>query len=283
MTEDTALLILVALIVLAVGGAALIARARRTVLVWPAAAALVYRDGTLERVLTPGRHDWFDPFGRRRAFSVGVLPVTTFNVTLTVMSRDQFSFRIALSCVLQVTDPQRYIEARLAQDPAYALRASVDIAIPVASDQLQPRLAAAAIERIAAMTLDDFLADPKAALAPVRAEAETGLIGLAIAELLVTEIVMPPEVRKMFTDVERARREGLAALERARAEQASLRALANAARALQANPALAQLRLVQAMETAKGAKTFILNAPAGGEADAATAATGQAAAPSPDA
>jgi hypothetical protein len=68
---------------------------------------------------------------------------------------------------------------------------------------------------------------------------------------------MPPEIRKMFTEVERARRDGLAALERARGETASLRALANAARSLSGNPQLAHLRTLQAVESAKGAKTFV--------------------------
>lgn len=67
----------------------------------------------------------------------------------------------------------------------------------------------------------------------------------------------------MFTEAERARREGLAALERARSEQAALRVLANAARNLAGNPELAQLRLWQTMENAKGAKTFVLGDPPG--------------------
>ena len=62
----------------------------------------------------------------------------------------------------------------------------------------------------------------------------------------------------MFTEVERARREGLASLERAKSEQASLRALANAARNMAGNPQLAQLKMLQVMENAKGAKTFVL-------------------------
>ena len=62
----------------------------------------------------------------------------------------------------------------------------------------------------------------------------------------------------MFTEVERAKRAGLASLERARAEQASLRALANAARTMANNPDLAKLRLWQVVEQAAGQKTFIL-------------------------
>lgn len=82
--------------------------------------------------------------------------------------------------------------------------------------------------------------------------------GVTVEQLIVTELLVPPEVRKMFTEVERARREGLAQLERARAEQAALRALANAARSFKNNPELAQLRTLQLMESSKGNKTFVL-------------------------
>jgi hypothetical protein len=42
-------------------------------------------------------------------------------------------------------------------------------------------------------------------------------------------------------------------------EQASLRALANAARSLRSNPELAHLRMLQTAETSKGAKTIVLS------------------------
>ena len=80
--------------------------------------------------------------------------------------------------------------------------------------------------------------------------------------MLVTSITLPPETRKMFTEVERSKIEAEAALERARGEQASLRALANAARLIQNNPALANLRLLQTMEQTPGAKTFVLGSDA---------------------
>ena len=62
--------------------------------------------------------------------------------------------------------------------------------------------------------------------------------------------------------MERARREGQATLERAHAEQAALRALANAARMLKNNPELQNLRLIQALSEAKGA-TVVLGSPTG--------------------
>lgn len=56
----------------------------------------------------------------------------------------------------------------------------------------------------------------------------------------------------MVTEVERARREGEAALECARGEQAALRSLANAARLLKGNPELHALRVLQALAASPG-------------------------------
>ena len=57
--------------------------------------------------------------------------------------------------------------------------------------------------------------------------------------------------------------EGLAALERARGEQAALRSLANAARLMRGNPELQALRTLQALSATPGrpAPTLVLGMP----------------------
>ena len=90
--------------------------------------------------------------------------------------------------------------------------------------------------------------------------------GISQAEL--GSVILPPELRKMTTEVERARLEGLAQLERARGEQAALRSLANAARMLKDNPELMKLRLLQSVGGAKGA-TLVLGEAALNPAQAA--------------
>ena len=62
----------------------------------------------------------------------------------------------------------------------------------------------------------------------------------------------------------KAKQEGQAALERARGESASLRNLANAARVLEGNPALQNLRLMQSLTAAQHAgNTLVLGMPGG--------------------
>jgi len=59
----------------------------------------------------------------------------------------------------------------------------------------------------------------------------------------------------------KAKQEGQAALERARGESAALRNLANAARLLESNPALQNLRLIQSISSA--GNTLVMGVPAG--------------------
>ena len=60
----------------------------------------------------------------------------------------------------------------------------------------------------------------------------------------------------------KAKQEGQAALERARGESASLRNLVNAARVLEGNPALMNLRLMHSLSTAQNAgNTLVLGLP----------------------
>ena len=67
-------------------------------------------------------------------------------------------------------------------------------------------------------------------------------------------------MKEIFAQVVNARKEGLAALEKARGESAALRNLANAAKMIDDNPNLMQLRLVQSLGQSTG-NTLILGMP----------------------
>ncbi len=74
--------------------------------------------------------------------------------------------------------------------------------------------------------------------------------------------MLPGEMKKVFTQVVKAQKEGQAALERARGETAALRSLANAARMMDDNPNLLQLRALQGLEVSSG-NTLMLGLPNG--------------------
>ena len=77
----------------------------------------------------------------------------------------------------------------------------------------------------------------------------------------VKDLTLPGELKQIFTQVVRARQEGLAALEKARGETAALRNLANAAHMIERNPHLMQVRLLQVLGQQPGT-TVVLGVPA---------------------
>jgi regulator of protease activity HflC (stomatin/prohibitin superfamily) len=93
---------------------------------------------------------------------------------------------------------------------------------------------------------------------------EVAGIGTSVLAIEVKDVVLPADLKRAFADVLKAKQEGQAALERARGESASLRNLANAARVLEGNPALMNLRLMQSLTAAQqGGNTLVLGVPGG--------------------
>jgi hypothetical protein len=64
---------------------------------------------------------------------------------------------------------------------------------------------------------------------------------------VVKDVILPHELRTAYAELVTTRTRGQAQLEAARAETAALRSLANGAKLLDDHPALARLRLVQAL------------------------------------
>src|SRR5207247_9344856 len=73
----------------------------------------------------------------------------------------------------------------------------------------------------------------------------------------IKHIMWPGEMKKACEKVLKAQNEGQAALKKARGETAALRSLANAARMIDDNPNLLQLRALQALDNSSG-NTIVL-------------------------
>jgi hypothetical protein len=95
-----------------------------------------------------------------------------------------------------------------------------------------------------------------------RVQPEAAKIGISVLALEVKDAMLPNDLKRAFSEVLKAKQEGQAALERARGEGASLRNLANAARVLEGNPALMNLRLMQSLSAAQNAgNTLVIGVP----------------------
>jgi regulator of protease activity HflC (stomatin/prohibitin superfamily) len=119
-------------------------------------------------------------------------------------------------------------------------------------------------DAISRRTLDDVLAARREIGPEVREACVSPLatIGVELLEVDVRDVMLPGELKRSFSAVIAARKEGEAALERARAETAALRALANAGRLLDDNPGMLQLRILQEIGESSG-NTVVFGAPDG--------------------
>ena len=254
---------LLVLIVIAALAAAIFARSQQVTIIYPPYVGLLYRNGRFQRELAPGRYAFFDPAKRTRIVKVAQAPLPVQLGDFTVISRDQFSFRIALSPIIEVVDPRAFTESQPVAEPSPFSHFMPEVPSHTA---LQSLTASAAMEAVGSAALRDVFADPTLITGAVQAKLDQAIPGARIERVLLTSVTLPPETRRMFTEVERSKLEAEAALERARGEQASLRALANAARLINDNPALANLRFLQTVERAPGPKTIVF-----GSADTSSA------------
>lgn len=201
---------------------------------------LVYRDGRFDVQLEAGRYRLW----RRRRELVRMdlrsrlLPVPGQEL-LTV---DGLSVKVSLVARVRLVDLRQAHEGTQNADPeAYT-------ALQVA---LRAEIAARTLEEL--LQARDQLGDRVAARAT---EAVAG-VGLSLEAVAVRDVMIASELRQAALRVITARQEGLASLERARGETAALRALANAAKLAQDNPALLTLRTLRAIET--GGATVVLH------------------------
>lgn len=195
----------------------------------PGHTVLAYR-GTAVQALPAGRH-------RVRK------PDATFDIDLRerlipvapqeVLTADSMSVRVSMTLRACVIDAVAFVER--SADPIGAVYLAAQVALR---------------EVCAGVGSDDLIRRGEAVdVTPIRAAAAevAGTVGLEVLEVVIRDVIVPAEVRTAALEVITAKTRGQAKLEAARAETAALRALANAGRLLDAHPALAQLRLVEAV------------------------------------
>jgi len=202
---------------------------------------LVYRDGRFAEVIGPGRHRrrrW-----HRRYVRVSIRPRLIAVPGQEVLTADGLAVKVSLAVAVSTADPQRWHE-------------TVDVPDAFVYSALQVALR----EVVSAGTLEELLAGRGTLADQVRerVDAAAEAVGVAIDSLALRDVMVPAEIRRAAADVVTARAQGQAVLERARSEVAATRALANAARMIAEQPALLQLRTLQAVEA--GGATVVLSA-----------------------
>ncbi len=245
MTTDTIINILIGLVALIViagfGFRAVCARFRHEFTIWEGYTGLLYHHGKLAGTLATGRHA---RWGRGFHLVQHDTRRTLQNVPgQEVLTADNIAVKLSLVLTTQLVDA---------------------VLAVTSSDKFTEHIYSAAQTAlrsvIAATTLEALLASRAAIGTQLREllAPQTAAVGVTLHAVEVRDVMLPGELRKAFADVIKTRHEGQAALERVRTETAALRNLANAARLVAEQPALATLRFLQSLEASKS-QTVVMN------------------------
>jgi regulator of protease activity HflC (stomatin/prohibitin superfamily) len=206
---------------------------------------LKYVAGKLVEALPPGRYNTWS-FANDTLIERVDLREQTFAVAgQEVLSQDNLPVRVTVVVRWRIGDA--VLQKRTSANPATRLYEAVQVFLR---------------QRIGAVSLDALLADREQITAGALAalEGEAAKAGLVLIAVDTRDFNLVGAAKQAYADLWRAQKEGLAALERARGEQAALRSLANAARMLKGNPELMNLRVLQALQgqSGKSAPSVIL-------------------------
>jgi len=201
---------------------------------------LKYTNGRCVATLGPGQY-WIV-----KAFS-SVVPVDVRPEFITILGQDVVSadgvtLKVSLAAEFQVAD------ANVAINKNANFRTSLYLTLQMALREVVGK------EKI------DVLMENRGAIGTRLMELTGGKAaeyGLKLMSADAKDLMLPGEMKKAFSQVVKAQKEAQAALERARGETAALRSLANAARMMDDNPNLLQLRALQALADSSG-NTLVL-------------------------
>lgn len=196
---------------------------------------LRFRQGRLVGLIGPGTHLALRPF--TEIVLMDGRPTSLTVPGQEILTSDGVALRVSLTARYVIADPV----AAFTNDQSYL-------------GALYAALHAGLREVIAGRSADDILA-ARAELGPAvggLVASELARIGVELLGVDVRDVMVPGELKRAFAGIVAARREGEAALERARGETAALRSLANAGRMVEDNPGLLQLRVLQQLGSSSG-------------------------------
>jgi len=237
--------VLAGLVVLAVVVLVLAALARSLVVltVHEYERGLRFTNGKLIGLLATGTHYGLRPFSDLRVLDVR--PTTLAVEGQEVLSADGAALKASMVVRYEVGD------AVTAVTGDADFRRALYVLIQLATRDV-----------LTVRTLDDALATRREIGPAVRERAaETARsLGVELLSVDVRDLMVPGELKRAYASVLAARKEGEAALERARGETAALRNLANAGRLVETNPGLLQLRMLQELGASSG-NTIVMGLP----------------------
>jgi len=201
---------------------------------------MLFRFGRFHEFLPAGFHMYFRPFVR-----IEVMDKRRQIESITgqeIPSSDGVSVKVSVLAEYEISDPLKI--KTMYVDYTAAIHAAVQIATR---------------EIIGAMSIDELMEKRANLGASLREKLDARMdeIGVRLLMANVRDIVLPGELRTIFSQVVRARKEGLAVLERTRGETAAVRNLANAAKLIETNPGIMKLKLMEALSKPAGNTFYV--------------------------
>jgi regulator of protease activity HflC (stomatin/prohibitin superfamily) len=204
---------------------------------------LKYSRGKFKKLMDSGQY-WYLPF----FIMIVKIDIRPRFVSITgqeVLSSDGVTLKVSLAANYEICDPN--IAINKVQNYQEALYVELQLTLR---------------EIIGTTDIDTVLGNRNELSKKLKemTEKKAQDLGLKLISVSIKDIMFPGKLKEMFAQVVNARKEGLAAIEKARGETAALRNLANAAKMIENNPNLLQLRLLQTLGISSG-NTLILGMP----------------------
>lgn len=219
----------------------IVAKVIRKTTVFEYETGLKYVDGKMVEQLGPGSY-WHSEL-KTTIQKIDTRPSPVTVPSQEVLTKDGVAVKLSLAATISIADAQTAVHQVSNYEVAYYLtmqQALRQVVSELSIDELLAQRAAIGerVEQLVAEKLPE--------------------LGIKASDVGVKDITFPGALKQTFTQVVKARQDALAALERARGESAALRNLANSAKLLDKNPALMQLRMLQALDESSG-NTVVLN------------------------
>lgn len=193
--------------------------------------ALLFRHGRYLQLLAPGKHRlWTSGHEVKR---VDIRAQTLLVQGQELLTADQVVLKVNALATFRVAGALAM--HRASADPASSLYLEVQLA-------LRQVVAADAAETF--LQQKTGLGEKLLALITPAATA----LGLKAERVDIRDVMLPADLKRSYMSALQQRQEALASLEKARAETAALRTLANAAKLMRDNPELLPLRYLQTLQ-----------------------------------
>lgn len=217
----------------------------RKVTIYEYERGLKYSRGKFVSVLGPGEYRVYKH--SVRVDRVDIRPRAVTVPGQEVLSSDGVTLKASVAAVFEIVDPAAAVNKVQSYYESFYLALQVALREIIGSAKIEDVMA----KRSELGTRLSELATP-----------EVEKLGLRLVSASIKDIMLPGDLKRIFSNEVKARHEGLAALEKARGETAALRNLANAAKMVESNPALMQLRMMHSMGESSG-NTFVVGMPPG--------------------